>query len=198
MSKINLIVLIFCVAGAASVKLRTFEGRERFNVGTRTLRGGNATVGQFPYQVSLRLKWNSSHICGGSIISNRFILIAAHCIYYYTGLAHELEAIVGAIHLNQGGIAMEISKITPHEKFNWPIIQCDIGLLRTKHVIVFSKTIQPIALPSDQTENTRVIVSGWGNVKVIHSILYISIQWNRTNNLLLLLFEYIYINLHSL
>lgn len=132
----------------------------------QTARGANATVGQFPYQASLRIKESKIHVCARSIISIRFILTAAQCVFYYTGLTHNIEAIVGTLHLNQG-IVMEISKITPHEKFNQPILQFDISLLRTKEEIVFTSTVQPIALPVHQTDgNTDVIESGWGNSRV--------------------------------
>ena len=36
----------------------------------------NAELGQFPYQVSLQ---QSSHYCGGSVLSANFVSTAAHC-----------------------------------------------------------------------------------------------------------------------
>lgn len=45
---------------------------------TRIIGGRDAVQGQFPYQVSLRVR--GSHNCGGSIISRRYIVTAAHCV----------------------------------------------------------------------------------------------------------------------
>ncbi|KAJ8945400.1 hypothetical protein NQ318_016007, partial [Aromia moschata] len=45
---------------------------------TRIVNGTDAKEGEFPYAVSLRR--NSSHTCGGTILNEKFILTAAHCV----------------------------------------------------------------------------------------------------------------------
>lgn len=49
----------------------------------RIVGGNSASFGAYPYQVSLRNTssyGHSGHFCGGSLISERWILTSAHCV----------------------------------------------------------------------------------------------------------------------
>lgn len=47
----------------------------------RIVGGYDAENGEFPYQVSLQTK---KHFCGGSILNEKWILTAAHCVHRFT------------------------------------------------------------------------------------------------------------------
>ena len=47
---------------------------------SKVVGGTVAHEGQFPYQISLRNRYNR-HFCGGSILNHQWILTAAHCVY---------------------------------------------------------------------------------------------------------------------
>lgn len=48
------------------------------NARWRVVGGENAKEGQFPYIVSLR-RTTGAHFCGGTIVSNVYIISASHC-----------------------------------------------------------------------------------------------------------------------
>lgn len=54
--------------------------------------GSNATIEEFPYQVYIKLN-SGSQFCGGTIIDNRWVLTAAHCVNTGTDLSNvEIKA----------------------------------------------------------------------------------------------------------
>lgn len=64
----------------------------------RIFGGQEAQIGEFMYQVAVRLRRDSdlhySHHCGGSIITNRFIVTAAHC--KGQSLPEQFQVVAGA------------------------------------------------------------------------------------------------------
>lgn len=50
------------------------------NIG-KIVGGDEYEIEQFPYQVSVQI--NFDHACGGTLISDRFVVTAAHCTDMY-------------------------------------------------------------------------------------------------------------------
>lgn len=151
------ILLAICVTLSSSSKSLKIE--------PRIIGGHEASVGQFPYQVSLQTIFYRRHFCAASIINSRFLLTAAHC----TGGREPCDfiAVAGRVRRDYAGFIYKIEKIIRHETLNVTIMRNDIALLFTVDEIFFTSRIQPIALPTRNDHgNTLVILSGWGKKRV--------------------------------
>ncbi|XP_058462398.1 brachyurin-like [Malaya genurostris] len=134
---------------------------------SRIMNGDEATAGQFPHQVSLHLIFGEQTMhCGGSLISHRYILTAAHCLNQSEGGF----ALIGA-HNREVEEDFRISvEFSPtdyniHEDY-FPIsMRNDIATLRLPVEVSFSSYIQPVHLPrwsdGDFADYTGTI-AGWG------------------------------------
>lgn len=168
----NRFVVIFLASVLAIASAHTFDedfefpSFEALLQQDRIVNGTDANLGQFPHQVSLRVKGNNRHFCGGSIIDKRWILTAAHCSFLPNGIVP--IAVAGTIKLREGGKAYNIGRIIPHPLYvNQKSLKHDIALWYTTEDIVFDKHVQPIALPTKDTPgNVAVTVSGWGRTSV--------------------------------
>ena len=82
-SSFNLFVLISdepCVCGKANDP-SSEEGKVNAKMGSvnRIINGNEAKAHEYPWQVALVKAGGHSPICGGSIISDRHVITAAHC-----------------------------------------------------------------------------------------------------------------------
>ncbi|XP_011142410.1 chymotrypsin-1-like [Harpegnathos saltator] len=122
--------------------------------------GSAASEGQFPYQVSLR--YQDHHFCGGSVVNNRWILTAAHCL---SGLNDKnITVVVGSTTLDKGGDKYTSTKKVMHPGYSPTLIWNDIGLIQVDKDIVFGDNVQPIALSTHNfnKSNYPATLSGWG------------------------------------
>lgn len=149
----------------------------------RIIDGETAKRGQFPHQVSLRFKLTEHfHRCGGSIISDRWILTAAHCTLREYGNLTNSVIVVGAHNVSGNGndsgkfdgdgISYDLRRIVKHPKFVYGIVGMnDLSLLQTSKAIQFNQFIKPIPIRKRFLDSgATVTVSGWGLVEVIKKL----------------------------
>ncbi|XP_070161270.1 chymotrypsin-2 [Polyergus mexicanus] len=132
----------------------------------RIVNGENAKVGEIPYQVSLQDKYSSFHFCGGSVLSEHYVITAAHCVE--GKLASNVKVIAATINLNHPQLTNEVTQIRRHEKYDssdsWIN---DVALLKVRDAFVRSAILQYVSLPPKGhviNANDVAVVSGWGRL----------------------------------
>ncbi|XP_006124581.2 serine protease 55 [Pelodiscus sinensis] len=128
---------------------------------SETAKGANAVSGEFPWQVSIQTK--EKHFCGGSIISNWWILSAAHC--FTKELPPDLYVALGAADLESHQVEKKkLDRLILHERFDSANMDNDVALILLDSPIEFSEQKMPICLPLVRDLHTweGCWVAGWG------------------------------------
>lgn len=144
----------------------------------RVVNGNTIGIRQAPWQVSILV--NSSHNCGGSILSNRFILTAAHCIENW--LPVNLTVRAGSSYWKSGGQLLEVESFLVHEKWDDMRVINDIGVILLVQPLIFGIGVQPIKLAQEGPKaGDAAFVSGWGSVDYRNSIPTLTLQGLETS-----------------
>ncbi|XP_028521724.2 trypsin-1-like [Apis cerana] len=130
--------------------------------------GVPATRGEFPYQVSVQ--WGIppltqySHSCGGSILNERYVLTAGHCVMK----VGKSRVIAGKYELNKDESSQQVVNVARsivHKGYKGGVAQHDIALLVLSSPLKFNNLVQPITLPKQGEKQTgQAVLSGWGSI----------------------------------
>ena len=135
--------------------------------------GVQTEVNEYPWQVGMVSKGSSSVFCGGSLISNQWILTAAHCTYETA--ASSIQALLGEHDYESNTetdmVRMSISEIVDHPSYDHGTTNYDFSLLKMKNPIDFSAYphIRPICLPANDDSDFNdfvATVTGWGTTSL--------------------------------
>ncbi|XP_076160505.1 uncharacterized protein LOC143143294 isoform X1 [Ptiloglossa arizonensis] len=132
---------------------------------------GDAEFGEYPWQVAILKKdpTESVYVCGGTLVSPKHILTAAHCVKMYA--ARDLRVRLGEWDVNHDVefypyIERDVAGIHVHPEFYAGTLYNDIAILRIDHQIDFQRNphVSPACLPDkrDDFARSRCWTTGWG------------------------------------
>ncbi|MBC6425026.1 MAG: serine protease [Ekhidna sp.] len=114
-------------------------------------------IQKVPYQVSIRAKSDGSH-CGGSILNNKYVLTAAHCVNGKK--ASDITLKVGFTTQNNPGDNLQSYKakrIVFHPSYNAFKKDFDVAIIEIDGTFTFNNFVQPVELISNQTLSAETI-----------------------------------------
>uniref|UniRef100_A0A8C1MQI3 Transmembrane serine protease 4b n=1 Tax=Cyprinus carpio TaxID=7962 RepID=A0A8C1MQI3_CYPCA len=129
----------------------------------RIVGGVDTEIEHWPWQVSLQ--WNYQHVCGGALLSRRWIISAAHC---FTVQKQELKR--WTVVLGQTQVAasrgVSIEMIVVHSYYSRLSNDYDIAMLKLTWPVTVGESILPVCLPPHQLSvKEMLVVTGWGLLK---------------------------------
>uniref|UniRef100_A0A3B3TG20 trypsin n=2 Tax=Paramormyrops kingsleyae TaxID=1676925 RepID=A0A3B3TG20_9TELE len=155
-------------------ELPTSTEQDTDSVRTRIVGGYEVTPGEIPWQVALVDQETLTVFCGGSILSIRWVVTAAHCLseemgpFFIRAGEHNVKKRDGTEQ------DVEVSERHLYPQYDAAVSRYkhDIALLRTHTPIQLTEAVRPICLgPQAFTEwllqegAPRGRVSGWGRLK---------------------------------
>uniref|UniRef100_A0A8C3E503 Chymotrypsin like n=1 Tax=Corvus moneduloides TaxID=1196302 RepID=A0A8C3E503_CORMO len=129
----------------------------------RIVNGQNAVPGSWPWQVSLQTR-TGSHFCGGSLISQYWVVTAAHC--NFNPNAHVV--VLGEYSLASNAEAVQVktvSRAITNPGWNPNTMNNDITLLRLSTPAQLGSRVSTICLaPANLVlpTNAWAVTTGWG------------------------------------
>lgn len=158
-------VCLGAVLAARLPKVSHLKQSTRHHKGNLKIVGGEEAVPHsIPYQAGILL---DGSFCGGSLVSEKWVVTAAHC----GKLSRKPEVVLGAHEVFNENEVTQIrltgSRIIIHEGYDPNTLRNDIALIELPENVTLNENIQIVPLPSsDETYVGKTAkASGWGIIQ---------------------------------
>ncbi|XP_050676416.1 venom protease-like [Leptidea sinapis] len=136
--------------------------------------GKDAYEGEFAHMVLLGYGTPAVHwICGGVLVSERFVLTAGHCtVARALGKVQKIK--VGILDRDQPAGEDQVYgvlTIIKHPGYKAPHKYNDIALLKTDREITLSRYVVPACLHDGSSVESTAVVTGWGSTVFRRKVL---------------------------
>ncbi|KAH8416691.1 hypothetical protein KR222_007077 [Zaprionus bogoriensis] len=105
--------------------------------------------------------------CGGTLISDRFVLTAAHCLYAESGAINVVrlgELDFDSVSDDAQPEDFEVKSLREHPQYKYPVLYHDIAMVELSRAVGLSVYKQPACLPNDDGDQyLQFIAIGWGH-----------------------------------
>lgn len=137
-----------------------------FKLQARIVDGDSSERGQFPFYALLRIpNGPNMQICGGTLMNNRYVLTAAHCI----ADANRVDVDLGSLELrilNEMGrksYSASGNQLNVHPNFDSKTLENDIGIIELSEPVTFSQFIQPVKFSNKCDVSVDTMFTAIGN-----------------------------------
>ncbi|KAI5945797.1 Transmembrane protease serine 11A [Manis javanica] len=127
----------------------------------RIMSGSIAAKGAWPWQASLQR--NNIHQCGATLISDTWLLTAAHC-FKNDANPHHWTVSFGTT-INPPLMKRNVKRIIVHERYHSPAREYDIAVVQFSPGVTFTNDVHPVCLPEASASyqpNSTVYITGFG------------------------------------
>ncbi|XP_057170195.1 chymotrypsinogen B-like [Ursus arctos] len=132
---------------------------------SRIINGEDAVPSSWPWQVSLQTG-SGLHFCGGSLISQHWVVTAAHC---RVRKGHRVVAGVSDHGSDDEAVqVLRIEEVFEHPLWDRAADTNDIALLKLATPALLSTTVSPVCLPSGNASfpaGSICATTGWGRTQ---------------------------------
>merc|ERR1719369_1858482 len=126
------------------------------NRSNRIVGGVETEVNEYPWQVALVSPNGRSPFCGGTLISDRHVVTAAHCTVNSASTPDGVRVLLGEHKTDDANqIKVEVASINDDPLYNTQTFSNDISILTLKEPVTFTTAIRPICLPVTFTTAIR-------------------------------------------